>query len=71
MESGGSLVESYVLTLTSSDDISSYVVNSNTTSITIPLNYQVYTATVHSSSCGEVLESKNNPSINVTFTKCM
>ncbi len=74
MESRRSLVESYVLTLTSTDNISRSVVNSNTTSITIPLNYQnmlVYTATVHSSSCGEVLESKNNPSINVTFTQCM
>ncbi len=73
MESRRSLAESYVLTLTSTDNISRSVVNSNTTSITIPLNYQsmlVYTATVYSSSCGEVLESKNNPSINVTFTQC-
>ncbi len=79
MESGRSLIGSYVLTLTSTEfdnqkvNISRSVVNGNTTSITIPLNYQnmsVYTATVHSSSCGEVLESRNNPSINVTFTKC-
>ncbi len=73
MESGRSLIGSYVLILTSTESEVRSVVNGNTTSITIPLNYQnmfVYTATVHSSSCGEVLESRNNPSINVTFTKC-
>ncbi len=76
IESGRSLIGSYILTLTSTesdDDEARSVVNDNTTSITIPLNYQnmsVYTATVHSSSCGEVLESRNNPSINVTFSKC-
>ncbi len=75
MESGRSLIWSYILTLTSTEsEVNRSVVNGNTTSITIPLDYQnmlVYTATVHSSSCGEVLESRNNPSVNVTFTKCM
>ncbi len=77
MESRRSLIGSYVLTLTSIESevniISRSVVNGNTTSITILLDYQntlVYTATVHSSCCGEVLESRNNPSVNVTFTKC-
>ncbi len=76
MESGRSLIWSYVLTLTSTesdDEEARSVVNGNTTSITIPLNYQnmsVYTATVHSRSCGEVLESRNNPSMNVTFSEC-
>ncbi len=72
-----SLIGSYVLTLTSTESevniISRSVVNGNTTSITILLDYQimlVYTATVYSSSCGEVLESRSNPSVNVTFTKC-
>ncbi len=81
VESGRSLWGNYILTLTSTESdneevyISRYVVNGNTTSrsISIPLDYQnmsVYTATVHSSSCGEVLESRNNPSVNVTFSKC-
>ncbi len=81
-ESGRSLIWSYVLTLTSTESdneevnnfiTSRSVVNGNTTSITILLDYQnmsVYTATIYSSSCKEVLESKNDPSVNVTFTKC-